>query len=60
MTKVLWSRPPTVQKGYSSGPAFASTGLSTGLGDSVSTKPIDCSCNVIIIGVPESQSQPSF
>ena len=40
----------------SSGPGFVSAGLSTGLGASVSTKPIDRSRNVIIFGVPESRS----
>ena len=56
VTKVLESRPPSVQTGYLSGPAFASTGLPTGLGASVSTKPIDRSRNVIIFGVHESRS----
>ena len=56
MTRVLESRPPPVQTGNFRGPAFASTRLSTGLGDSVSTKPIDRSRNVIVFGVPESRS----
>ena len=50
------SRSPPVQTGNPSGPGFVSAGLSTGLGASVSTKPIDRSRNVIIFGVPENRS----
>ena len=56
MTKIFESRPPPVKMGYLSSPAFASTGLSTGLGANVSTKSIDRSRNVTIFGVPESRS----
>ena len=55
-TRVLESRLPPVQTGNPSAPGFASAGLSTGLGASVNTKPIDRSCNVIVFGVPESRS----
>ena len=55
MTRVLESWSPPVQTANSISPGFASAGLSTGLGASVSAKPIDRFC-IDIFGVPESRS----